>query len=285
MQFSQRKGLKPASKALQLEAMDAELRNALWNCYSELVLPKFNRNSYPYDEIAGSNMESYFKNMWDSLFRAPVDSMPDDIEKVAKEVRKFFYGCQWNEVYDFLEFNLASLTATIREPLRACWNASLERDNAAYRIVNDQVTEITNEQELREIDDAIGSPIGAARQHLEAALRLMSDRKSPDYRNSIKESISAVESVCRALTGDHRATLGDALDLLAAKVPLHGALKRAFSAIYGYTSDEGGIRHAMLEEPNLTFADAKFMLLACSSFVNYIVSKASEVGLRLNAAV
>ena len=40
--------------------------------------------------------------------------------------------------------------------------------------------------------------------------------------------------------------------------------------LYGYTSDEGGIRHAMLDEPNLTSADARYFLLSCTSFVNYL---------------
>ena len=51
---------------------------------------------------------------------------------------------------------------------------------------------------------------------------------------------------------------------------LHSALKDAFSKLYAYTSDEQGIRHAMLDEPNLTRADARFFLLSCTSFVNYL---------------
>ena len=29
---------------------------------------------------------------------------------------------------------------------------------------------------------------------------------------------------------------------------IHGALKSAFSSLYGYTSDSGGIRHSLLED-------------------------------------
>jgi len=36
---------------------------------------------------------------------------------------------------------------------------------------------------------------------------------------------------------------------------------------------KNGIRHAMLEEPNIGVEDAKFFLLACTSFVNYLKSK------------
>lgn len=51
------------------------------------------------------------------------------------------------------------------------------------------------------------------------------------------------------------------------------AFKEGFVKLYGYTSDEGGIRHAMLEMPDLTAADAKYFLLSCTPFTNYLKSK------------
>jgi hypothetical protein len=102
---------------------------------------------------------------------------------------------------------------------------------------------------------------------------MLADRKAPDYRNSIKESISAVESLCNLITEDNKATLGKALKKLDDKVALHRCLKNAFDSLYGYTSDADGIRHALLEESNLEFEDAKFMLVACSAFINYLKAK------------
>ena len=46
---------------------------------------------------------------------------------------------------------------------------------------------------------------------------------------------------------------------------LHAALKNGFSSIYGYTSDEGGIRHAMIDDNPCDFDDAKYMLVSCSA--------------------
>jgi hypothetical protein len=101
----------------------------------------------------------------------------------------------------------------------------------------------------------------------------MSNKENPDYRNSIKESISAVESIAKSITGKPKATLGEALKVLEVSNKLHPALKNSFLSLYGYTSDEGGIRHSMLAEPDLTIADAKFFLLSCASFINYLKSK------------
>jgi len=127
----------------------------------------------------------------------------------------------------------------------------------------------------------ISKPLRGIHAHLKRALDLLADRKSPDYRNSIKESISAVEAICNLIAGKKKATLGQALKKIEDKVGLHPALKSAFSSLHGYTSNAEGIRHALLDEPNLSFEDAKFMLVSCSAFVNYLISKASNVGIKL----
>ena len=285
MSFSQRKGLKPAVKPLQVDSIDAELRNGLWSCFYEIVLKEFKGpENYPYGrthQVIGSNMESVFTTVWLSHFKRPTDEMPNDVNDVIDIVRKRFFVVDWNEVYDFIEFILGMVAEGYEKGLRSACNVIMERENAGYRIVGTQVVAITNDQELAEIQQALASPVSGARQHFETSLKLLSDRKVPDYRNSIKESISAVEAICRSLTGDPKATLGGALGLLQSKLGIHGALKSAFGNLYGYASDENGIRHAMLEEPQITFSDAKFMFVACSAFVNYVVGKAAEGGLKL----
>ncbi len=117
---------------------------------------------------------------------------------------------------------------------------------------------------------------------MRTALSKLSDRKNPDFRNSIKESISAVESLCQKITGKPKATLGDALKAIEknGRVNLHSALKRGYEAIYGYTSDADGIRHAMSEQSNCDFADAKYMLVSCSAFINYLIEKSAKAGIK-----
>ena len=110
-------------------------------------------------------------------------------------------------------------------------------------------------------------------EHLARALQLLGDREQPDYRNSIKESISAVESMAKIVTKNDGATLGDALRVLEKNDEIHPALRNGMSNLYGYTNDADGIRHAMLEQPNLTAADAKYFLISCTAFVNYLKSK------------
>lgn len=66
-------------------------------------------------------------------------------------------------------------------------------------------------------------------------------------------------------------TLRDALKKVK---QLHPALSQAFINMYGYTSDSSSIRHSLIDDPNTTYAEAKFMLVACSAFVSYLKASA-----------
>ena len=58
------------------------------------------------------------------------------------------------------------------------------------------------------------------------------------------------------------------------KKPMHAALRQALEKLYGYTSDEKGVRHALLDEATVDEADARFMMVACSAFVTYLICRA-----------
>ena len=167
----------------------------------------------------------------------------------------------------------------VNEFIEQC-NETLERELSAYRFVGSQLARITHEQELESIQTALSLPnrFKPIKRHINAAVALFSDRRAPDYRNSIKESVSAVEAICNIITGDKKATLGQALKRLEDKgIPLHNALKNSFSSLYGYTSDADGIRHALLEESTLDFDDAKFICLVLG-VLNYLAAKATKTG-------
>ena len=139
---------------------------------------------------------------------------------------------------------------------------------------------ITDEIEQTAIESALNSEFQEIQQHFKKATGVLADRTTPDYQNSIKESITAVERMCSIILGKS-ATLGDALKKLEAHgIIIHPALKTAFDKLYGYTSDSSGIRYAgQLGGAGATFDEAKFMLVACSAFVNYLTSLFSKSNL------
>lgn len=268
MRFSQRRGFISVSEVIQINGMSQELRNSLW---SVLDLYMWRNDNFQLGRLGSMKPSEYKKVLWLHYFKQPTDTIGANYLQI---IRDYFFKCQWYEVYDFLEFTLNSIED---DNINEAVNLILERDLSGYRFVSGTFTDITAKEEIDMLEEALSNnDYPGVRRHLQRALELLSQRESPDYRNSIKEAISAVESACREITGNTKATLGDALKLMERTNKLHPALKDAFSKLYGYTSDEAGIRHAMLEEPNLDATDAKFFLLICTSFINYIKSKAGS---------
>ena len=113
----------------------------------------------------------------------------------------------------------------------------------------------------------------------QAPTEIQVESMNDDLGNSLKESISAVESACKLLIGEKSGGLDKALAKLDAQISLHPALKKSLLSLYGYTSDESGIRHAILETSNIGFAEAKFMLVTCSALLNFFLDKARQAKL------
>lgn len=280
MKFSQRIGKRPIKTVLQVESMDDDLRTRLWNTILENFFGQIDSYATPGTDSLKAKI---CRLIWKEFFKYPIDEIPTYsnsksvyIDGFISDLRTWFFRVEWFEVYDLVEHLGLISTNILKTDFVSQCNRALEKEVAGYRIVSDKVVQITSEEEVQAIEEANSTTEkwSSVNTHLRSALDLLADRKNPDYRNSIKESISAIEAFCVIITGDKSATLGKALSDIEKKHSLHGALKTAFSAIYGYTSDAGGIRHALTEGGvTVEFEDAKFMLVSCSAFVNYLKTK------------
>jgi hypothetical protein len=278
--FSQREGLKPLKIPFQLKTMDKDLRTSLWNLIMEYVMPT---SSYVFETPYAQGI---WKHVYSDLFKKPLDELPALTTNLESEVKKLILSIyDYNEVYDLIEFlaNDNDLLELKEYFIKRC-NVILQRESAGYHFVSGKIIRITSKEEIETIESAGAGPLSTVNLHMERALTLLSDRTNPDYRNSIKESVSAVEALCQKITGRSTATLGEALDLIAkqGKISLPQALRLSFDKIYGYSSSSHGIRHALSGVPTLNYDDAKYMLVSCSAFVNYLITKAEEAGIKLN---
>lgn len=270
LSFSERYGLKPVRDTFQVENMDEELKTGIWN---SLLATCFDDNYNPH--IHNPLFENFCKTIWINFFKNKLNEFPEYGNIFIEELEEYVFEGEWYEVYDLIEFLSANdrTNAEFRQEL----NKVLEREMSAYRLIVNEITPIISDIEIEEIELAINNDsLKHVSTHLESALNLLSDRKNPSYRNSIKESISAVEGVAKLITKNSGGELKNALTTIEDQLgkPLHGALKSGFLKIYGYTSDGDGIRHALTGAENISFEDAKFMLVACSAFVNYLIAKA-----------
>jgi len=237
------------------------------------------------DDSAYKARRHLIERLWLDFFKLPIDQSPHKKDNFIKVLRTWFFDCEWYRVYEFVEFVISNHKNTMQsQNLVKDVNEMLKRELSAYRIISSLVTPITSDVDVQEIEKAMDSPVKEVNQHLARALELLSDRKNPDYRNSIKESISAVETLCKIIANNNKATLGDALNQLktSGKVKFHGAIQEAFKNLYGYTNDADGIRHSLMQEENLDVEDALFMLTSCSAFVNYLIVKTLKSGTDLS---
>lgn len=283
MRFSQKIGKTLVRENIQIESIDTRLENRLWNTILNSFFDKISNFSSSKKE---SDRAQVCLIIWKEFFGERADEIPTNMRRriyvsdVIQFIKKWFFEqAEWYEKYDLIEF-LAKFDARILHIgfIEDCNNA-LKREMAGYRIVDGCIAQITSEEEIVEIEQALdnSSKWTPVNTHLKAAIEYFSNRENPDYRNSIKEAISAVESLCVIITEDKKATLGQALSEIEKRFQIHGALKSAFSALYGYTSDSGGIRHSLLENDiKVSFEDAKFMLVSCTAFINYLKLKVEK---------
>jgi hypothetical protein len=148
---------------------------------------------------------------------------------------------------------------------------------AGYRLVDGRTFfPIASEENAKVADKGFAAlnssdVYSAASKHLTSAAERLT---AGDWPGSIRESIHAVESVVRVLMGKEE--FGKAIAVLEKRWSIHGALKASFGNLYGYTSDEPGIRHPLLDDPKAAVdeADGLFMFGACSAFLTYLIEKA-----------
>jgi hypothetical protein len=280
--FSDRMGYTKPKIQIQVNSIDAELKNCLWNAFSELL----EKAPPSWGDNQSEEMNIFVVNSYENLLKKPSDLLSKSYNETYNVFRNyFFFEAKWFEIYNLLEFSANSFPNQRKAAIfiEKC-NSLLEREVSGYRFVGKKIAPITSKQEIDEIEQATLSPFNLVNKHLETAIRLLSDKTAPDYRNSIKESISAIEAICKLIANDEKTTLGYALNAIErdAKITLHPNLKNAFQSLYGYTNDADGIRHALKDNKiNADFDEAKFMLVTCSAFVNYLVSKANKAGINI----
>jgi hypothetical protein len=262
VKFSEKHGYVQKRSIAQIESLDVPLRTGLWN----ITYVRYFESADKFFYEQGINL---MRVIWAGHLHLDLARMPDSATHAGAALKKIIDDGEWYEVYDLVQ---AIVQANPEDDLIEGYNAVLEIHLAGYRILDEGVTPLTDKEEIAEVKAALSASgkHEGARHALRNALALYSRLENPDYANSIKESISAVEAVAREFTG--KASLGPALDQLKRDRPdLHPGLVAGWKSLYGYTSDEDAIRHGGKRGPGVTQDLARYFLITCSAFVNLLV--------------
>lgn len=285
--FSDRNNIKSENTEIQLNDFDERTRVQLQNMLNELYQEVYSNIFYQKEWI-----QNFYRFVMGQIYSERIDVKEwitddkiwnminntiskddyDDVLTLIEAVIQYWdiylkeNDCDYYDLY-FNKYKNISLYEEV--------NKIFEREYIGYRFVDGLIVPISDKYEVNAINSVLNTKYEMVREHIAKANRLLADRNQPDYENSIKESISAVEAICEKLTGitGREATLGKMLKKLEDNgIDIHKGLKSAFNILYGYTSDANGIRHAGdIGGPSSTFEEAKFMLVSCSAFINYLI--------------
>ena len=281
--FSDRNGIKTENTEIQMKNFDDRTRTQLFNIIMGLYNTVYERRlSYKNEHI-----QRFLRYVLCEIYSEDIDVrtiyFDDDVIEAIKET--FLHG-EYDDILTLVEGLINYWDRVLKENrgsqyhLTLGWsiyevvNVFFEREYIGYRFIDEKIVPISDPYEVAAIKEALKTGYDAVYEHIAKANKLLSDRDNPDYENSIKESISAVEAMCKTIIDPNskEATLGNMLKKLENKgIEIHGALKSAFEKLYGYTSDANGIRHAGdIGGHSATFEEAKFMLVTCCAFINYL---------------
>lgn len=281
--FSERNGYIKVPNVMQTKGMSNDLRNDIFNVMvAYIVVTFFDTDHYVrrgetdslysslYSRAYSEKYKSFFKSFYANILRQKITEIPLDNNRAWTVFENYFDNAEWHEIYSLQEWFIKHFVTEdkLYKKFAENLNGVLEKNLSGYRLINNLIVPITDENELAEIAEAMQIKQVGIQQQLKDALQQLRDK---NYRGSVKESISAVETFVRTKTG--KTTSGAALSELE-KFSIPNSLKQGFDKIYGWTCGPDGVRHAIMDNAqDVTLAEAKFMLVACSAFLNYLTMK------------
>lgn len=276
--FSKRFGIESIEIPFQIDAINKILRTELWNAFYIDIFQKYERSGY----FEKDYFKDFHRTLWVHFFKKPLDEFPRTDFEFLNLVKNHIETGKWNKVYEFYEFVMISIEGNrnyTHSIFESYINSKLREHNSAYSLFNNKFIRVTNEAEINELRETQNSVkqygLNGIALHLNSAIEMLSKKPLPDFRNSIKESISMVEVIARIIE-PNETTLGKALNKLDKHEKINGTLKSGFEKLYAFTNDKNGIRHGLMDETTLDYEDAKFFLISCSAFTNYLIEKAKK---------
>ena len=275
--FSDRNNIKPINKTMQFYDFDQDTRIKIHNAISRLLNICY--DLFSYDFRAEEFISEY---CCENLFNISITSSKCSYDYVIRLIQETIENNTYGDVLDVVEFICTDLLDAVLNKTEKTYfkkeyqfkkimNHLFETEYVGYRFVNDIILPVTNNDEIDSIESASQSPYLSVNQSIIKASSYLSE-KNKDYENSIKESITALETLCSIITKNEKGTLGQLIDEIEKTKHIHPALKDAISKLYGFASDAPGIRHGGTESnADIRFEDAKLVLLICSSLINYFI--------------
>lgn len=275
------------------KGINTHVINAISNCYSRLK-NELETEDERVERAApwlSYNSSSYYQlclSVWTRFFNKRSTSYGYETgDNDAIQSNLISHSTPWYIKLSLIEFTIDYMRITFEDSERLQilnrfiddLNDEFERTHYGYRVINDIITDIITEPEKTSIKKALTSSEDVVKAHLERALVLYSQRPDPDYKNSIKESISAIEALFRIKTGESK--FGPAYKKIKEAITIHPRIQEIIQKVYDYTNQpDTGIRHSKVIEGQTMVPgepECQLMLVSCSSIINYVQEKYAQI--------
>ena len=284
LSFSQREGKASLPEPMRLQHLPADFRNLVWYAVDMAIEQDRAPSTSRYSGTA--SMRTIIVDYFVRIHHETHDfcrHLPAEHKGLLKEI---ILEDRYDQVLTLVEFLLCHGLGD--EQMRNSLLGAFTAVPIAYSVeaVDDLPTVVAraSAESGAATQRAIGAiekrgPAGA-KAHLRKAAKAINEQR---YEDAVRESIHAVESVARTIDPKGEKDLSHALRSLEREGVLkHKALRDAIMKIYGYTSDEEGIRHPLLDQGKaaVDLDDAVFMFSACAAFAAYMVNRSEQIGVR-----
>lgn len=274
MSFSQAQGYEELPGMLKLGELPGKARTRIWNVFHKYIDKDLNH--HPEYVWLDGDWSEIMKDLHADHHGLPRERWSYKYNTARPDLQQEIIRKPFNQVFDLILYVMRHdkcPNGFIQDMQRQFAKARI-----AYVIVEDPpaIVPATTVEEGEAVVESIRilrqTGLNASVTHLRKASECIN---RADWAGCMRESIHAVESVARQFDPGGAGTLGPALASLEKHGRLHPALKKAFSNLYGYTSDQQGIRHALLDRDtaDVSMDEAVFMLGACASFASYLARK------------
>jgi AbiJ N-terminal domain 4 len=266
MKFSQRIGKEPIENDIQVDVVSEDLRVGIWNVFYRFLI----KDSWALPHA--TYYDEYLDDIWEYFLKKPLDERSEYRVLVA-QMKKWIISCEWNQVFDFIEFMISILPPAVVPPFILSNNKVLMQERSAYRIIDRMIMPLTDATEMSEVKEAFRNVskrgrLSDVQNHLAAALAQLGQRTGSNYELAVFEVHNAVNMLAEYVVGEEEATIEQLLDEVAKSIELSDSFIKGAIELFGKNNlnmFEGMNREIILPE-------AKFAVVSGSAFINYILS-------------
>lgn len=276
--FTKRHGYGACASGPIYEDAPEKLRIGLWNLIQDYV----RNNTLPDYEPLYLKFTSFLR-----LKRQTKIVYSESIERLILKKLK------WYELFDLIEYLYKLVVLHDYDESQQCWrdfpervgeirdtytidiNKLFEDENIGWRLNKGQLERIGPDfletEVIQKTRDILKNQLFAGpNNQFNKAIWFLSKRPDPDLENCVKEAVGALEGVARLLINDKTVSLGKAVDKLNAMGKIRKPFDKIFDVLYGFASNEPGVRHAAIKPSDMTIQEASFVLYSSAVCILFL---------------